>query len=802
MYRLSSGWMTLGFLLLGMTFLSPWASFAEEPIDVKIVTEGDVQVRVSGKVLLDVAGWKSASVDQLCLLHRGKAVPFRIEGVRTNRLEPSDFIVFDARSSETWTTRRSAYFLRFSPQKWTTDFEAIRSDIGMYRIEENRCWVAFEEPLPSLAARIDPAYLARIRGGSKQSFTQLLPMGLKTEGKAYVTIWAAANRVGTRLQVRFRKRVVGEVVIRRGVRTRAEISLGTALDGSGEILTFSVPNRGEVALDRIHITGEGLQRPPIAVVSPLEVRARKGRDLRSPGQGADYVALCPPEFLAALDPLVELRREQGLRVRVIDPESIYDEFGEGIYGPDAIRAFLEHAATAWPKPRPSFLLLAADATHDVDWLAEVPTIPTGVCHTFLNGATGSDHVYAMFGKDIIPQIAVGRFPARTVEELQVMVQKTVDYECSPDPGTWKRRITFLTGEGRFGRATDKVLETLAEKLIVFKIPDRYDVTLTHAGAHSVYLYPPREYGEKVLDRVNEGSLFLVYIGHGYAKGFDSLRWRGQKYPILDVRVLPRVEIRHGAPVTFVLACTTGAFDAPRIQSIGEGLLLRPAGPVAFFGSSRVSHPYANGILGKEILDAFFRGGDPDRMPRLGELMVRAKADILRGSRFDLMRLFIDGAASVLVQEGPPLERIRKEHLYLYNLLGDPALRLALPSIRPFIELDRERVRLGDSLEVRGRFPISQGQVLVTLEALVDAVVHPVQPVEPGVPGFEDVIRRNYESANNKVIARVESTLKSGAFSVRMSIPTQFPPGTYRVKVFVESDEGDGFTSRRIQLVSR
>ncbi len=63
---------------------------------------------------------------------------------------------------------------------------------------------------------------------------------------------------------------------------------------------------------------EGLRRyavtDPTALLAPLAIQPDNGVDLRQNTEGADYIAIVPPDFIAALQPLIDYRRSQGLRV--------------------------------------------------------------------------------------------------------------------------------------------------------------------------------------------------------------------------------------------------------------------------------------------------------------------------------------------------------------------------------------------------------------------------------------------------------------------------------------------------------
>jgi len=57
----------------------------------------------------------------------------------------------------------------------------------------------------------------------------------------------------------------------------------------------------------------------------------------------------------------------------------------------------------------------------------------------------SDSGYGLPGPDGGPVIAVGRFPARTADELTGMVRKTLAFERAPAPAPWRNRLLLLLG---------------------------------------------------------------------------------------------------------------------------------------------------------------------------------------------------------------------------------------------------------------------------------------------------------------------------------------------------------------------
>ena len=88
--------------------------------------------------------------------------------------------------------------------------------------------------------------------------------------------------------------------------------------------------------------------------APAAVKPARAVDLRQNATGADYIAVVYPDFVEALQPLVDFRRSQGLRVTVASIDDVYDTFSHGMADPAAIRDYMLYARDNWPAPAPRF----------------------------------------------------------------------------------------------------------------------------------------------------------------------------------------------------------------------------------------------------------------------------------------------------------------------------------------------------------------------------------------------------------------------------------------------------------------
>jgi len=370
---------------------------------------------------------------------------------------------------------------------------------------------------------------------------------------------------------------------------------------------------------------------PDAALRP-EIRRVSSTGLASERNGADYIVLAPEAFLPEAAPLLELRRGQGLRVKAVSIESVYSEFGFGEARPEAVKDFLSHAYHTWERPSPRYVVLLGDATYDFkDYLGtgvenHVPPLMLETTYLW----TASDPSYAAVnGEDVLPDLALGRLPAASLEEARVMVEKIVAFETL-EAGLDTAPVVLVADNA--DRAGNFVAD--AEELA--------SSTLAGRDVRKIYL------SELGLERTrgsirkafDEGASVLSYVGHG---GIHL--WAGEN--LFDISQVESLSLQPRQPIVLTMNCLNGYFHFPYFGSLAEELLKAEGrGAVAAFSPSGMSlngpaHDYHRALL-KELL-----GGAHER---LGDAVMAAQNDYARSGAFP-------------------------ELLSIYHLLGDPALRL-------------------------------------------------------------------------------------------------------------------------------
>ncbi len=507
---------------------------------------------------------------------------------------------------------------------------------------------------------------------------------------------------------------------------------------------------------------------------------------------ADALIVAPREFLPALKPLIEHRQSQGHRFGYIS----------SMQSAEAIRTAIRQAAGAGGLKH---VLLIGDAepAARTDATVRARSLPVHHHKAVVNVRWGSepeiasDNWYADLDDDDLPDLSIGRIPADNPADLARIVEKILAYEQAADFGPWRHRVNFIAGVGGFSPLIDGVLETATSKLLTRGIPAAYDTQMTYGSWRSPYCPDPRLFHATTVERHNEGCLFWVYIGHGHTTGLDRVSIPGERFHIFDVDDCRELKVQAGAPIALMLACYTAAFDQPR-DCLGEELLRTPGGPVAVYGGSRVTMPYAMAVMGTSMMDEYFQ----KRPATLGEAILAAKRRMMqpldeREPLKDANRLVLDGVASILSPGRDQLEAERREHLHLFNLLGDPLLKLAHPAD---IQLEAPREATpGQKLQIAGTSPLV-GRGLMELVCRRDTFksTPPVRerfdPTDKGLAALHDV----YLAANDRCWARWGLDLPGGDFATEIAIPDGCR-GPCHVRLLVADGKTHGLGAANIYI---
>lgn len=503
--------------------------------------------------------------------------------------------------------------------------------------------------------------------------------------------------------------------------------------------------------------------------------------LAAPAEAADTVVVCPKAFVPALEPWLKHRFGQGHRFVHVPNTWTKEE----------IRNAIRHTAQQG-KLRAVLLVGDAEPQAEKDERVRTRTVPTHLVDAVVNVKFGSepqiatDNWYADLDDDGAPDLAVGRLPVDSAEQLAQLVRRILAYEQAADHTAWRQQVNFIAGVGGFGGLVDSVTEMATRQFLSEGIPAGYNTSMTYASLASPYCPDPRRFHETTVKRFNEGCLFWVYIGHGHPHGLDRITIPGGQYSILEARDVNKLKPKQGSPIAVFLACYTGAFDREQ-DCLAEEMLRSEGGPVAVLAGSRVTMPYAMAVMGNEMLHEYF-----ERRPEtLGDVLLNTKRRMLatpdeKEVLKNANRHLLDALASVLSPTADQLPAERLENVQLFNLLGDPLLRLSHPAQ---VELTAAReVSAGKAISVVGKSPVA-GACVLELCCKRDALKFPAPNRSQFLPNHSALakLQETYEQANDRTWTRQSFNVPAGEFTATIEAPAECR-GPCQLRAFVTGNE--------------
>ncbi len=341
--------------------------------------------------------------------------------------------------------------------------------------------------------------------------------------------------------------------------------------------------------------------------------------------GAKYLVICADSLRAPIEPLVQWKQATGVSTKVVTLSQIGSDT-------TAIKDYIHNAYTSW-LVRPEYVLLVGDG-------AALPA-RLYIWHGYVY--CGSDNIYADVTGDYRAELAVGRLPASTPAELEVMVAKTLRYERDPDltDSLWMRRITTLIREG--GDPDDTIywsnIRNAARKAHAagFVNCDSFSSARGNASAD-------------VMNSCDSGTGLVLYRGPA-----------GGNWPEPFDQVTPdAITATNQLPIVCSITCQTMTLT-PYEEMLGE-LWLRSGdtgnlhGGVAFFGNTHPDDQVARqrGAIARGFFDGLFA----DTIWQLGKTAVRAR-----------QQLYAEFPADTYDYRG-------------YTLYGDPNLGIWTATPRP------------------------------------------------------------------------------------------------------------------------
>lgn len=383
----------------------------------------------------------------------------------------------------------------------------------------------------------------------------------------------------------------------------------------------------------------------------------------------EFLIISHPNFLNQANRLAAFHRDfDAMDVAVVNVNQVFNEFSSGNRDAVGIRNFIKMFYDR--NENLKYVLLFGDGSFDNKLIRPGTKnfIPTYQSINSLSPTSSfiTDDFFVILdaGESVYNgavDLGIGRIPASTSSEAEIVVDKILGYYSSESLGEWRNAVCFI-GDDEDGGLHLRDSERLAGKVnanykefITDKIYlDAFQQETTPAGER----YP--DVTEAINKRVNDGVLVLNYVGHA------NERFMADEH-VLDVSNVNSWSNKSNLPIFVTATCEFSRYDADD-TSIGEYVLFNPnGGGIGLFSTTRLVYADQNFALSNKFYDFVFETDENGVRYRMGDIMRLTKINTIN--------------------------TINKRS---FSLLADPALRLTYPAHK----VKTNRINGKDASELR------------------------------------------------------------------------------------------------------
>ncbi|WP_422105814.1 type IX secretion system sortase PorU [Winogradskyella sp.] len=381
----------------------------------------------------------------------------------------------------------------------------------------------------------------------------------------------------------------------------------------------------------------------------------------------DYIILSPTQLLSQAERLAAINRNQyNLSVKVVDLQTIYNEFSTGSQDIAALRNFVKYVYdnASVPSRRLKYLCLFGEGSYDYkDRLNNntnlVPSWYSTSSFSLTNSFV-SDDFYAMMDENEGSMnnldrmdLAVGRILAEDIQRARDMVDKIEAYYQPEAYGSWRNNVVLISDdvdelwERILQETTDGIGSEIEVEKPFFNVVKIHTDAFEQESSAAGNRYP--QVNEAIRNTIEVGALVVNYFGHGGENGLAKERI----FDIFDAQEINNI-CKFNLFVT--VTCEYTKFDDPNRPTAGEFTFWnKNGGAIALMTTTRQIFVTV-GVSYNEVLDDYLFAFGSNDYPTIGEALRLTKTD--------------NNIAGISQKR-------------LVFLIGDPAMKLAFaqPDIR-------------------------------------------------------------------------------------------------------------------------
>jgi hypothetical protein len=514
----------------------------------------------------------------------------------------------------------------------------------------------------------------------------------------------------------------------------------------------------------------------------------------------DMIIVSHPDFLSQANRLAQFRAENdGLSVKVVTPQQIYNEFSSGSQDPIAIRDYMRMIYNKTNKAYPKYLLLFGRPSYDFRGRAQgtaiyVPNYQYNIEFNYQNTPQyyhiseishqySNDDVLGLLdeneGADAsgLFDLAVGRFPCTTNAQAVTAVDKSIRYTEKRDLlpenstqisnfGDWRNVMAFVADDEEHNDFVinadhfTKLIEESNPNINFDKIYlDAYQ-QVSNAGG--------QRYPDAVTDinnRMNRGSLFYTYIGHSGKDGWAAER-------VLESSDISKWNNKYNMPAMLSLSCTFGYYDR-LIQSPSDQIFFNNnGGAFSVISATREAWSSPNNTFGDYIFKQMFQKDDEGNYYSVSDIERLAKNRY--GGRINLA---------------------------MFVVLGDPSIKLSVPAFLVVTDSinshpvggTSDTVRALSKVTVSGRVTDNNLQTLNQFNGRLYPSVYDKKVLTSTLMNDPDPIAEPFEfTVQKSMLFKGNVTVKDGRFRFSFYVPKDidYSYGNGRISYYASTDRED------------
>ena len=503
----------------------------------------------------------------------------------------------------------------------------------------------------------------------------------------------------------------------------------------------------------------------------------------------EMVIFAPNEWIDQANRLADIHRNSpdSLKVEVFSDEAVYNEFSSGT--PD-INAYRKLLKMFWDRGESEgtplkYALMFGRGSFDNQHLtnemksSNYVTLPLWETDKGLddNESFCSDDILA-FLKDNSGSnmgtdhycIGVGRIPARTANEAKNAVDKIATYINNSTKSEWKNQMLVVADDMDNGVHMEQAEEMIniwnnKKENGDFLVNKIYIDAFTREGI----TYPQAK--AQMFRLLNEGVVWWTYIGHA-----NTTSWTHDG--LFSYTEMSSLYLKN-YPFLYAATCDYMRWDANATSGAEVMNNLTDGGTIGTFSATRPVYIANNGLLSNALAPYILARDNNGKALPLGDIVRNAKNNLR------------DYKGSVVSDRN----KLR------YALMGDPALRLAVPASTitvssingALVEHGEEAVmQARQNSVVKGYITDFNGKPITDFNGVIHSTLYDAEKstVSHGYSDDDDGKEVAFEEHGEKLFAGRDSVI-NGEFTINISMPTEitnnYRPAT--LNLYAQADNG-------------